>query len=524
MCIVSDIMTTIIDNVVENCITIPSVFQFGDTHVACYNYSNSIKKIIYTSHSTNVKSIEWVKDGKLHRDVPQPTLLASVAYTSYYPSGQLNILSWWKNGKKSCNSMNVHRVKYYDNSYRVELIEWIIHDDYTMTVYYQDLKQTIDCIEWKLNDKYHRISENGEHLPARLTYYDDEILFSQEWYIHGNMFNYPTTLDIVELKDTWYEMENFKVVCYKYYKNGTLFSKIAQNGICRLVEYYNHSPNTIKHSTQTYHCNNDKYVMISEYHNTGHLHTKKWLMNDLLHNDNDKPALISYYSSGQIQRKEWWTCGTLYRHNNEPHVIIYYVNGNIKKEEWYIGTKKSRINYPAEINYFVDGNIMNQIWYNNGICHRNYKDKPAYIAYSILGTIVEQRWIRNGILYRPNKGFVLFEYDDIRDILTVSFNINNTLTKISNIHDIIQYLCTIFVPHKIGNPTNQLSKFLYKNLGSLYFRNYLLINSVVYTYKMSLVHTSLFEELMCSPPINSSFKGGVVYQQITNDIFESNQF
>ena len=79
--------------------------------------------------------------------------------------------------------------------------------------------------------------------------------------------------------------------------------------------------------------------------------TKRWY-NNLLHRDNDKPAII-YPDSSQ----EWYINGKRHRDNDLPAVI--HPDGI---QIWHINGKCHRLYKPAMI--FQDGS---QYWYINGI-------------------------------------------------------------------------------------------------------------------------------------------------------------
>ena len=94
------------------------------------------------------------------------------------------------------------------------------------------------------------------------------------------------------------------------------------------------------------------------------LGTRRWYNNnDLLHRDNDLPAVITANGS-----QHWFINGKRHRDNDLPAII--YADG---RQHWYINGEIHRDNdLPAVIT--ENGN---QEWYNNGVLHRLYK--PAII-------------------------------------------------------------------------------------------------------------------------------------------------
>ncbi len=106
-----------------------------------------------------------------------------------------------------------------------------------------------------------------------------------------------------------------------------------------------------------------------------------WYLNEKLHNDNDKPAIV--YKDGS---KYWYKDGKKHRDEDKPAVI--YDNGD---KEWYCNGLVHRDNDRPAIIY-VTGDSF---WYKNGNLHRD-NDQPAIIYAN-----GNKSWYKDGYNYIP---------------------------------------------------------------------------------------------------------------------------
>jgi hypothetical protein len=145
--------------------------------------------------------------------------------------------------------------------------------------------------------------------------------------------------------------------------------------------------------------------------------TKYWLLDGLIHRDNDLPAVIylsgiqEWYQYGKLHRdndlpaiigvhldieehihKEWYKNGNLHRDNDKPALIHTY--GTVMK--WYKDGKLHRENdLPASIEFDTDFSYQNCKWYKYGKLHRD-GDNPA------IDTFRHEEWYKDGKLHRDN--------------------------------------------------------------------------------------------------------------------------
>ncbi len=106
-----------------------------------------------------------------------------------------------------------------------------------------------------------------------------------------------------------------------------------------------------------------------------------WYLNDKLHNDDDKPAII--YKNGD---KYWFKHGEIHRDGDLPAVI--YDDG---KQDWYQHNKLHRDgDLPARV--YPNGDYY---WFKNNDLHRD-NDQPAIIYAN-----GDKHWFKNGMNYVP---------------------------------------------------------------------------------------------------------------------------
>lgn len=106
---------------------------------------------------------------------------------------------------------------------------------------------------------------------------------------------------------------------------------------------------------------------------------ESWFVNDQLHRDGDRPAVID----GDVS--EWWYNGMLHRENG-PAVVG--ANGD---EVWFFEDKKHRDGGPA----LIKANGLRQEWYQHGALHR--EDGPAIDNTDENGKPY-QKWFLNGVV------------------------------------------------------------------------------------------------------------------------------
>jgi len=129
-----------------------------------------------------------------------------------------------------------------------------------------------------------------------------------------------------------------------------------------------------------------------QYPNNYRVHIT-WFKNDLLHRDNDLPAVI--YSDGT---KCWYKKGNKHRDNDKPAVI----NRDSGSKYWYKnGQLHSYNDQPAVID--SDGS---KFWFKNGLLHRD-NDKPAEI-----NSNGNMYWYQNNKKHREN-GPAVIRYDGL---------------------------------------------------------------------------------------------------------------
>jgi hypothetical protein len=158
-----------------------------------------------------------------------------------------------------------------------------------------------------------------------------------------------------------------------------------------------------------------------------------WTESDIIHRDDDKPAIILYFENGNKRGESWVRYGRLARrYDSNPSIIVYFENNQIKLEDWrHLISRENDL--PLEINYHQNGHKSKECWcsstreflkcridgpciitYHENGCikyeerHMNRKkhnhgDKPAIIEYFQNGKIKHEEWYENDEMYRDNE-------------------------------------------------------------------------------------------------------------------------
>jgi hypothetical protein len=136
---------------------------------------------------------------------------------------------------------------------------------------------------------------------------------------------------------------------------------------------------------------------------------------ELLHRDNDKPAVIKYRNS-KLHQCEWYIHGRLHRKCDQPSVV-QYENGEIIAEYWYCRGKLHRHNRPAILHY-GDGQIIAEYYYTWGRLGRDrcHDYKPSVVLYS-QNRVVEKQWRCGDSLIRRWRGPSIRRYNYISSIV-----------------------------------------------------------------------------------------------------------
>lgn len=83
---------------------------------------------------------------------------------------------------------------------------------------------------------------------------------------------------------------------------------------------------------------------------------------NLIHRDNDLPAIVSY-ENGSVIMQMWYNYGRLHRDGDLPSEIIYHKNGKIKSQTWSMHGKIHRNNDLPTVEHYDDkGNLLYQKW------------------------------------------------------------------------------------------------------------------------------------------------------------------
>jgi antitoxin component YwqK of YwqJK toxin-antitoxin module len=164
--------------------------------------------------------------------------------------------------------------------------------------------------------KYNHTKEHRDNGPAKILYYDNGFVSSEEYYINGVLHREDGPAHI------------------KYKEDGSVFSEV----------YY---INGEKHR--------EECPAIIYYYKSGSIASEEYYLNNKKHRK-DRPANTNYNENGSISFEEYYINGE-YDRKDGPAVIKYYNNGSILYECYYINGKIHKEEGPAVISYEKDGSI-----------------------------------------------------------------------------------------------------------------------------------------------------------------------
>lgn len=193
----------------------------------------------------------------------------------------------------------------------------------------------------------------------------------------------------------------------------------------------------------------DDMPAIKYYYPNGNIMCQKWHKDGKSHRDRDLPAHIVYNEYGKYAEEGWYLNGNKHRDGDLPAVIIYHLNDNIEEKSWFVNDSHFRINdQPQRVIYYDDYTVSSEIWFNrnnnmphyrhynlNGMLkyekwfnskfmmHRDY-DLPAEIEYRD-GKVKSETWYQNGRVFRIDGLPYIIKYNEQMEITsTVSTIIN----------------------------------------------------------------------------------------------------
>jgi len=191
--------------------------------------------------------------------------------------------------------------------------------------------------------------------------------------------------------------------------------------------------------------------IIRSYHpDNKTIKTVCYFVNNKLHRDNDKPAVIEYFPDGKsIKVEKYWNNDSLHRDGNKPAEIEYYppnMGNRIRCEiYWVFGEiKRENNNKPSIVVYYPDGTIKREEYWWGGVCSRNSdtKHEPTIIDYYPSGKIKTQQWTTAATImvscgpveFKPTKN----QHDNFGNLLRIEQN-TGMLSRINNKPNCIDY-------------------------------------------------------------------------------------
>lgn len=142
--------------------------------------------------------------------------------------------------------------------------------------------------------------------------------------------------------------------------------------------------------------------------------TRSWFRDEILHRDEDLPAIIKYNSEDKPVEMYWYQHGEIHRDGDEPAKIKSDNDGSLILKSWYRHGELHRDGDKPSLIHFKKGDGMpNFYWNQNGKLHRD-GDEPAVITFN--GSLLCQAWYRDGKLHREH-GYArrLIECDFIQE-------------------------------------------------------------------------------------------------------------
>lgn len=325
--------------------------------------------IISYYESTNIKSIEWRKNGYYHKDN-----IHCASRISYYDNEKLHSIAWYNDGSLICidegenyanekwwefepyikmpssieyyengnifmeiyhNKLFVNIVEYYENGeikYNIKLNKKI--DGFVYNEFW-NIGKKINTKTWMFKGDYHNICD----YPAYITYHENGSEKVKEWWFLGIKYRY-----------------NNNAVYEEYNPTGTIIKKM-----------WNQNYNDISRtpSVETF------------YEHTGNIRSRTWQVEGINHRDDDLPAVIYYYDVNNvvnnIKYEEWWQHGKLKRRNCLYTKIKYNTNGDIIRAYWLYENNLSQL-----VNIVIANNIVDILYVYELIYDHETIGSPLY--------------------------------------------------------------------------------------------------------------------------------------------------
>lgn len=344
--------------------------------------------------SGTLETIEWYKNGKLDKD-DRPAIV------EYYKDGTIKIEEWYKDDQ--LHRDNAPAVVEYYKDKTIKLEQWYKNHKLhrvagpAVVEYYEN--KTIKTEKWYEKDELHRIDS-----PAVTEYYQDKTIKSKKWYERGMLNRYFNEYALIE----YYENGNVRLK--EKYRNGQLSGTKAK------VQYYPDQTVMLEESYRNGQLYGFELPAVVAYDENGKKKYVKCYRDDRLHNYPDQPAVI-FYDAEKIFFSS--------RTNDPPKVKEqYFTDGVLMKEVWYKNDKISREGAAAKISYFVTGEIKSEEWYENGEYHRE-NNEPAKTEYFSPGKIKSQEWYKHGKRHRL-RGPAKIVYDIYKTPVNTKFFFNGT--------------------------------------------------------------------------------------------------
>lgn len=147
---------------------------------------------------------------------------------------------------------------------------------------------------------------------------------------------------------------------------------------------------------------------VYDFYELGELKTLNCYHNNhnVIHRDDDEPALIQYDPSKKETIYTWYKDGKIYRENDKPNRIIKSdIWDEFEIQIWLneLGVIDERENGEASVIAYNDDSIKVKLWFKDGKLHRE-NDLPAAICYDyyIDGKEAKKSWYKDGKLHREN--------------------------------------------------------------------------------------------------------------------------
>ena len=173
------------------------------------------------------------------------------------------------------------------------------------------------------------------------------------------------------------------------------------------------------------------YVEREDGHFGYYINTYKDQAKTIWHNSNG-PAQTMYYHNGN-KEIEYYAIENLIHRDNDLPAIINYINGKIGSEKWLQHGKLYRENGPAEIGYDSNGTVISQTWYKDNGLHR--EDGPAVIE-KLYKKTINKYYINGKRIYKEAylKKYLPHEYEQYlqEKIYTIDFKKYKILDRIGN--------------------------------------------------------------------------------------------